>query len=152
MMKQGTKCGQCKALDFFYRNKNTLDGYTYECKLCNAARSINYYNTHKSQVQETNRKYALDHKPHMRDLRARRRKRNHELVAQAKSKPCMDCGQSFIPFVMDLDHVRCKKLFTLSQHGVLPVFAIKKEIAKCDTVCSNCHRLRTWQRMTRSKS
>jgi len=46
---------------------------------------------------------------------------------------------------MEFDHVRGKKLFNLSK----PPYNLKRvaaEIAKCDLVCANCHRLRTASR------
>jgi hypothetical protein len=47
---------------------------------------------------------------------------------------------------MDFDHVRGKKLFCVGslvvQQGVGRRQALE-EIAKCDVVCANCHRLRT---------
>lgn len=73
----------------------------------------------------------------------------YELVNAAKSKPCMDCGKTYPPFVMDLDHrpgeIKLKCVADLT-HRHAPVAVIQKEIAKCDVVCSNCHRLRTWKR------
>jgi len=50
---------------------------------------------------------------------------------------------------MDFDHVRGKKLFELSVTAILnarSMEAIEAEAAKCDIVCSNCHRIRTFTR------
>lgn len=46
---------------------------------------------------------------------------------------------------MDFDHVRGKKLCTVSSitsRGNRPS-ALLREAAKCDVICSNCHRIRT---------
>ncbi len=69
-----------------------------------------------------------------------------ELLARAKNAPCADCGQFFPACVMDFDHRdpaqkvghvgRMK--FTASPEE------LEAEIAKCDLVCANCHRIRTW--------
>lgn len=150
-MKKCTQCGKRKSLNLFYVDVNQNDGHKDECKVCNTLRSTKYYYAHQKRIQAQLRRYALDHKPLMREIRARGRRRRYALVVRAKSKPCMDCGQSFIPFVMDLDHVRGKKLFALSACRTRPISAVQKEIAKCDTVCSNCHRIRTWNRTNRSK-
>jgi hypothetical protein len=46
---------------------------------------------------------------------------------------------------MDLDHVRGKKLFPLSAASSQnrPMAEVETELAKCDVVCSNCHRERS---------
>lgn len=68
------------------------------------------------------------------------------LVTAAKERPCTDCYGVFHPFVMDLDHVRGSKSFNCSKvsHSIDRVL---EEIAKCDVVCANCHRIRTYNRM-----
>jgi len=68
-----------------------------------------------------------------------------KFYAQEKSKPCTDCGGIFPTCCMDFDHVRGTKKFNISM-GVLnhkTLRQIKLEMAKCELVCSNCHRIRT---------
>jgi hypothetical protein len=49
---------------------------------------------------------------------------------------------------MDFDHRRNeKKKFLLSQIHNATKKKILAEIAKCDVVCANCHRERTFQRL-----
>src|SRR3990170_2864576 len=67
------------------------------------------------------------------------------LIARVKAVPCMDCRGVFPSICMDFDHRPDEiKLFTISgcrgQHGEQRIL---NEIAKCDVVCANCHRLRT---------
>jgi hypothetical protein len=46
---------------------------------------------------------------------------------------------------MDFDHVRGSKAGNVSEMiGSATVMALLTEIAKCDVVCANCHRLRTY--------
>ncbi len=82
----------------------------------------------------------------------RSRKRNREYVDTFKNgKPCADCGGVFPPFVMDFDHVRGEKVecvTRLSRSGAA-LHRIEAEIAKCELVCSNCHRVRTFTRKPR---
>jgi len=58
----------------------------------------------------------------------------------------MDCGGDFPSCVMDFDHRDpTAKKYNVSQ--MLYRFSWKKiqdEIEKCDLVCANCHRIRTW--------
>jgi hypothetical protein len=82
-----------------------------------------------------------------RRAQAERRAEIRAIIEQAKARPCSDCGRSYPGFVMDLDHVRGEKSFSLSK-AVQRAFSvtldeIRAEIAKCDVVCANCHRIRT---------
>lgn len=67
------------------------------------------------------------------------------LVAKEKDRPCMDCGLSYPSYVMDFDH-RGNKIADVSDlvESSHSLKRITTEIEKCDVVCSNCHRLRTF--------
>jgi hypothetical protein len=68
-------------------------------------------------------------------------------VNELKSGPCIDCGLSFHPAAMDFDHLG-DKLGNVSRLINRASWArIEQEIAKCDLVCSNCHRIRTYNRL-----
>lgn len=54
---------------------------------------------------------------------------------------------------MDFDHREGEtKEYQLNQVDRMGINALKREIAKCDVVCSNCHRERTYKRMLKSKN
>lgn len=61
----------------------------------------------------------------------------------------MDCGGVFDPVCMDFDHrpgeVKRSNVSTIT-YASSNIEAVMNEIAKCDLVCSNCHRLRTKRR------
>ena len=65
---------------------------------------------------------------------------------------CKDCGETN-HIVLDFDHLSNKK-YNVSRmiHDGFSWAAIKKEIAKCEVVCSNCHRIRTHNRLTSKAS
>ena len=65
-----------------------------------------------------------------------------------KNVPCVDCGGRFPPECMDFDHVRGKKLFLVSTARQRSIETSLAEIAKCEVVCANCHRIRTKRRVT----
>ena len=72
-----------------------------------------------------------------------------EFVRAQKDRPCADCGGRFHYAVMEFDHVRGAKLgnvATMAHKGV-SLERLKTEIEKCELVCANCHRLRTWSRL-----
>lgn len=59
----------------------------------------------------------------------------------------MDCLTTFPVEVMDFDHrPGVEKKFNISNAGGRAWETIEAEIAKCDLVCANCHRLRTIER------
>jgi hypothetical protein len=64
-----------------------------------------------------------------------------------KAVPCMDCGVTFPPCVMDFDHREDeKKEFCVSMKWNCSAHKLQGELIKCDVVCSNCHRIRTAMR------
>ena len=70
-------------------------------------------------------------------------------INHLKSAPCMDCKGIFPPIVMDFDHVRGEKAHNVSHmflHRESSWEAILEEVAKCELVCANCHRIRTANR------
>lgn len=64
-------------------------------------------------------------------------------VDSLKSDPCKDCGCTFPPECMDFDHIKGNKLFEIHGKIMGNKQALLSEIAKCDVICSNCHRIRT---------
>lgn len=73
-----------------------------------------------------------------------RAEKARQLLAVAKNRPCADCGGTFPIICMDFDHRDpSAKLFTIAQGLMRSHASLVAEIAKCDVVCSNCHRIRT---------
>lgn len=105
----------------------------------------------KSKRRELVRKHYFSNKPAYRRARKRMRNVRQEFVdALKRDKPCTDCGGRFSPWVMDFDHVRGRKVKSISdliRNGSIP--KIKKEVKKCELVCSNCHRERSHNRAGR---
>jgi hypothetical protein len=82
---------------------------------------------------------------------ARNKRVKEALLAEIRNykaqRPCADCQQKYHPVCMDFDHVRGEKVGDVSQlvadGNTSKLWA---EVEKCDVVCSNCHRLRTYYR------
>jgi hypothetical protein len=75
---------------------------------------------------------------------------NHRaIVNELKNVPCVDCLNSYPPYVMDFDHIEeGTKVMNIAQM-ISRDFGLKlimTEIEKCEVVCSNCHRIRTYRR------
>lgn len=69
---------------------------------------------------------------------------NRQQILAAKDRPCADCGNTYPPYVMDLDHVRGDKKLALSMMTMYNSKRVAEEISKCEVVCANCHRIRTF--------
>jgi hypothetical protein len=81
------------------------------------------------------------------------RDRNKDYVRKIKEKsPCSDCEKYYHYSQMDFDHVDGKKKHNIARYAnsAVSIKTIKDEIAKCEVVCANCHRLRTWSRQNES--
>jgi hypothetical protein len=98
------------------------------------------------RLSANSRVYRVENKERIiaNDRAARTRK--IEFMRAIKDGPCIDCGVEYPPYVMDFDHVRGEKKFAIGAAGRYSQKRVLAEIAKCDLVCSNCHRERTHQR------
>lgn len=74
------------------------------------------------------------------------------MVALKKTLACLDCGNSDWR-VLDFDHVADNKDDSVSNmlKNGHSWDTIEAEIAKCEPVCSNCHRIRTYERRETKK-
>lgn len=83
----------------------------------------------------------------MRVLSISGRRRKSKQCRELKQKPCMDCGGIFHPEAMEWDHRDPKeKLTNVSQARNREWDKFLAEVAKCDLICANCHRVRTARR------
>lgn len=139
-MKQCVKCLQEKPLIDFVVSKSTKSGFKAYCKECQ-----------KNQQ----RKYFLANREKRRsqikiNMRAWKTRLKQEIDAY-KARPCLDCGNTFPVCCMDFDHLDgTKKVDNISamiSNRTTSREKIYEEISKCELVCSNCHRIRTHQRI-----
>jgi hypothetical protein len=57
---------------------------------------------------------------------------------------------SYPHYVMDFDHVSGKKRFNIGSDIIeMTMKTFLEEISKCEVVCSNCHRHRTFMRKSK---
>jgi hypothetical protein len=92
---------------------------------------------------------------------AAHRAKGRDIARAAKSVPCVDCGGTFPPECMDFDHregetKHPRLTYKLNGYRKVPIsmtalacsspIVFQEELAKCDVVCANCHRIRTTKR------
>lgn len=100
----------------------------------------NWYKRNKKRLKE---KAAKNNKIY--------RQRNREYVRDYKlSHGCADCGYNKHYAALDFDHISDDKEHTIAKmvgSAICSIETLMKEIRKCEVVCSNCHRIRTWNRL-----
>ena len=102
------------------------------------AASKRHYNANKQAYLDRNKRY---------------RKTIHDFVRDIKeSSPCIDCGVKYPYYIMDFDHLEDKEFGINFLSATGRIGALKKEIQKCEIVCSNCHRKRTHERAIGTRS
>lgn len=80
--------------------------------------------------------------------RARRVVNQDYIYEYFQTHPCTDCGESNW-IVLEFDHVRGDKTKNVCDMMLMPLQSVMDEIAKCESVCANCHKIRSY---TRAKS
>jgi hypothetical protein len=116
-MKTCGRCHQSKPLSEFYRKPRKSGGVTVYCKPC-----FNAYTTERFRLRK---KQAVEY------LGGR----------------CGDCGGIFPYYVYDFHHLDPSQKdvqFTVLRRRSWE--AITRELDKCVLLCSNCHRIRHWDK------
>jgi hypothetical protein len=146
-----------------------------QCKYCRAKfKPVHKRNTicpdpecKNAAQRERYRTWVDNHPDGPKEASRLRRERYGESVWPAKqalgiavtelkaTTPCMDCGGTFPAECMDFDHrpdeTKSHCVGTMVAHGH-NAEATWAEIAKCDLICANCHRIRTRHRRLARKS
>lgn len=129
--KRCSTCGIRKPLSEFNRRSTARDGRQWACRPCNSQYHKDNWDRHMSQI---------------RARRKRIRRDNREKVqAYLATRSCTDCGIAD-PRVLDFDHLRDKRGNISRLRLSYDWSVIEAEIAKCEVVCANCHRIRTYER------
>jgi hypothetical protein len=119
-MKRCPRCGEVKPFDAFAVRRGR--GWQSYCEVCRRE-----YQSGRPRIISAKR-----------------------LVWELKdNQPCKDCNVQYRHYVLDFDHRPGEKKLAnvnvLVKRGATREI-ILAEIAKCDLVCANCHRIRTWKR------
>lgn len=137
-MKTCSKCNNEKSeTEFAFRNKSQNIQYSH-CKDCQRILRKNSY--------EKNKDYYLQ--KDLYNIKEQRRNKTDFIRSYKEGKPCKDCGIVYPHYVMDFDHLpQFKKEIKIASFGkTYSIERLLKEFEKCEIVCANCHRVRTWTR------
>jgi hypothetical protein len=113
---------------------------------------VAYKDKNDPRYKASRKRWYLNNKAKHLANAKKRKDQKREYIRLAKDKPCMDCEQSFPYYVMDFDHRDGETKFRgLALMITESLVRIKAEIEKCDLICSNCHRIRTFKRMVNNR-
>jgi len=126
-------CLQIKEATAFRWKNKALGLRVCRCNSCDSNWRADLYDNGKVPFLENNKRNYYK-------LRA--------LLDSNKEAPCVDCGKLYPPYVMDFDHrdprTKVDKVSSMVYRG--SKMLLLAEIAKCDLVCANCHRIRTYKK------
>ena len=130
-------CDECRALD--WKDYAERHPETEEARRCRT----------NPELRQAAKDYRETHRTEIAAWRLAKKAELYRKMNELKSFPCQDCRQTFIPFVMDWDHrepsTKRNDVAWMVDH-LMNWDKILVEVAKCDLVCSNCHRVRTFNR------
>ena len=129
-MKTCRICGLPKALEEFGQRARTSDGRQSYCLECSRQMGRRYYGSGKKRTLERKKQNN-----------SRYRERNKRIIEEAKKgRLCLYCVEDD-PCCLDFHHLGNKK-YSIADMPNLCVSeeTLKAEIAKCELICSNCHR------------
>lgn len=137
-MKICAKCKEKKRKSKFRfkdKIKGTLQPY---CIPCNVAYQKEHYEKNKIRYRQAAKERNQAVKDYVRKVK--------------NTTPCTDCRKQYPYYVMEFDHLRDKEhsIADLTSQLHASLKRVKQEMAKCEVVCSNCHKARTWNRMASS--
>lgn len=108
----------------------------------------------KEKQREAIRKHYAANRDYYIQKSYKKREAVRQWVCELKSRtPCADCKVLYPYYVTDFDHIesRGKKASNISKLINNGSYSqVRAEIVKCELVCANCHRIRTFQRQEAS--
>lgn len=125
------KCKELKPLSEFNKDKNRKDGYSNRCRECTKLlQRKNYY-----ENKDVYYKRKLE----------RIYKRRVFIIKDKLKKGCKECGVKH-PAILEYHHKdpSKKNMEIAVNYKFTSMYNLLKEIAKCDVLCSNCHRTLHW--------
>lgn len=139
--------GQCKGC-VDKRNKR----YRSKNKEARLKRDREYYYKNRERILNKKRQYNRDNAEESRSKASDRAKKQTQnrtefLRNYKEAAGCLDCRVGYPHYILEFDHREGEE--KIGPVGSLKRISMEKlmgEIDKCDVVCANCHRARTWER------
>ena len=136
-LRRCSKCKRRKPLRCFTKD------FSY-CRLCHRKyKRQQYAEDSTRKIAQQKAWYRSNRKAVLSAMKRMRARRVLQLLQYLRCHPCVDCGEQD-PIVLDFDHVRGRKRFSISWAMTSVRWSlVLQEIKKCDVRCANCHRRKT---------
>lgn len=128
-------------------------GLPRRCGLCKKAaqrardRRYRTVGAKRRKTIEATQRWRARNPEHLREWRRQRRIERYAALAVIKlERGCADCGYREHAVALDFDHVHDDKAFNISSQIHRSWESVLAEVAKCEVVCANCHRVRSQKR------
>lgn len=146
-MGRGTRLSHCFR-GHPYDSENTayyMDG-TRRCKACRRLTGQKSYQKHREKRVAKARAWNAENMPAILARNKARRQERKRRFMEMMGGCCARCGYAEHPAALDFDHLDPSR--KTSQIGRMiganaPDAAIIAELAACQLLCANCHRIRT---------
>ncbi len=160
-------CKESLSIDKFGWSNKKKNILMARCKKCHTEKNKVYQKQNAKKIKDYQKQYQEEnidkiskkrkgyYEDNKKDIAKKQKEyylKNKEKIDEIKKQPCVDCGNTFPTVCMDFDHVRGRKLYNIGNMKSQAWELVKAEIAKCDVVCSNCHRIRTNERLTKKSA
>lgn len=140
---------ECRKKAKHIQYKNAKEGNQFKqakrnCDVCGKEFIAKNY-----QQLRCSKKCSKEHKiDKTKDWIDKARKRNFNfLLGYMEKKECNHCGEKDIR-LFDFDHINPNnkiECISTMAHDCKPILEIRKELEKCQILCANCHRLKTYK-------
>ena len=145
--KECNNCFDILPLDLFNKavGRSGEVYYGRNCRKC-------IYSLNPGKAKDSSKRWRMAKKEldpsHFRNTTQLYRDRNTRYIEEyLLNHPCARCGESDVE-VLEFDHLDpTEKEYTIAQlvGGGMGLIKLQKEMAKCQVLCSNCHRKKTIQ-------
>ena len=137
---------KCCGIDISHHHKNRK----YCSSICvNKDRYSTYGQRSTSEQRKEWRLKRLQSLEYIDKLRIQDRNRYSKIQDYLRNYKlthgCVDCGYNEHHAALEFDHISDDKEFNVC--NATSISRAKKEIEKCEVVCSNCHKIRTYNRI-----
>jgi len=140
------KCCSKKCNVKLWRKNNPDKAKKLEQKQNEKRKGINRYDSEVRREWYARKKQDTDWTDKIRKQERQRNEKVKRFIRRYKLLVgCTDCGYREHHVALDFDHIGDNK--TINVALAKSISQAKEEMRKCEVVCSNCHRIRTYNRL-----